>query len=264
MARPSLSSAHCAIPSCARSWRAAAEWGRLRVKIARAATARRGEADGGMADLKSLRTIDAIREAARRRLPRGLFEFIDRGSEDERALARDPAAYDRILLRPRLLRGVAGRSAECAILGRAHGTPLAIAPTGTAGLVWRHSEIALARAAAKAAIPFTVATWAMSAIETVAAEIGARAEVFIGGGVRRGADVARALALGAKAVLVGRATLYGAAIGGEEGAARVIDILRGELLHARAMLGCATIDEIGACLVRGESLALSNAAGGER
>ena len=204
-----------------------------------------------MADLKSLRTIDAIREAARRRLPRGLFEFIDRGSEDDRALARDPAAYDRILPRPRLLRGVAGRSAECAILGRAQGAPLAIAPTGTAGLVWRHSEIALARAAAKAAIPFTVATWAMSAIETVAAEIGARAEVFIDGGVRRGADV-------------GRATLYGAAIGGEEGAARVIDILRGELLHARAMLGCATIDEIGACLVRGESRALSNVAGGER
>ena len=137
-----------------------------------------GEADGAMADLKSLRMIDAIREAARRRLPRGLFEFIDRGSKDYRALARDPAAYDRILPRPRLPRGVAGRSAECAIPGRA--------------------------------------------------------------------------------------TPCGAAIGGEEGAARVIDILRGELLHARAMLGCATIDEIGAYLVRGESRALSNVAGGER
>jgi len=71
-----------------------------------------------------------------------------------------------------------------------------------------------------------------------------RAEVFLDGGVRRGTDVVKALALGAKAVLVGRPYVYGLAVGGEEGVRRAIRILRDETENAMGLLGCRTVDEI--------------------
>jgi len=70
--------------------------------------------------------------------------------------------------------------------------------------------------------------------------VGERCEVLMDGGVRRGTDVAVALALGARAVLAGRAPLWGLAVGGEEGARRVLELLREEIVLALALLGCAT------------------------
>jgi isopentenyl diphosphate isomerase/L-lactate dehydrogenase-like FMN-dependent dehydrogenase len=67
-----------------------------------------------------------------------------------------------------------------------------------------------------------------------------RVEVLMDGGVRRGTDVAKALALGARAVLVGRAVLWGLAAGGEEGARRVLELLQAEIANALALLGCPT------------------------
>jgi isopentenyl diphosphate isomerase/L-lactate dehydrogenase-like FMN-dependent dehydrogenase len=67
-----------------------------------------------------------------------------------------------------------------------------------------------------------------------------RVEVLMDGGVRRGTDVAKALALGARAVLVGRAVLWGLAVGGEEGARRVLELLQAEIANALALLGCPT------------------------
>ena len=71
-----------------------------------------------------------------------------------------------------------------------------------------------------------------------------RAEVLFDGGIRRGADVVTALALGAKAVLVGRPVLWGLAVGGEEGVARVLDLLRAELALALTQLGCTSPVEV--------------------
>ena len=78
----------------------------------------------------------------------------------------------------------------------------------------------------------------------VAAAIDGRAEIFMDGGVRRGTDVIKALALGARAVLVGRPILWGLACGGEAGVARVFEILRGELDLAMALSGCATLADV--------------------
>ena len=118
--------------------------------------------------------IADLRELARRRLPKGIFEFIDRGTEDEVALCNNRAAFDRIKLKPRTLVDVSGRSQEITLFGKRQKMPIAIAPTGSAGLMWYQGEIGLARAAAAAGIPFTLATGSMTAMEDVATQAGWR------------------------------------------------------------------------------------------
>ena len=113
-----------------------------------------------------------LRELARRRLPRGVFEFFDRGNGDETALIENRAAFDRIKLEPHSLVDTSRRSQEITLFGRRQSLPIAIAPTGSAGLAWHEGEIALARAAAAAGIPFALATGSMTSLERVAAEAG--------------------------------------------------------------------------------------------
>ena len=125
-----------------------------------------------MRALAGCHNVEDLRRLARRRLPRGLFEFVDRGCEDETALAYNRAAFEKIRLQPRVLAGVAQRSLASTLFGQAVPLPLTVAPTGTAGLMWYRGEIALARAAARAGIPFTLATGSLTALETVAAEAG--------------------------------------------------------------------------------------------
>ena len=74
---------------------------------------------------------------------------------------------------------------------------------------------------------------------------GKRLTVMMDSGIRRGSDVVKALALGAEGVLVGRATLYGTAAGGEAGAARAITILREEIDRVMALLGVTSVAELG-------------------
>ena len=116
--------------------------------------------------------IADLRELARRRLPKGVFEFMDRGNGDEVALANNRAAFERFKLVPHALVDTSRRSQEITLFGNRHKMPIAIAPTGSAGLNWFHGEIALARAAAAAGIPFTLATGSMTAMETVAEQAG--------------------------------------------------------------------------------------------
>jgi 4-hydroxymandelate oxidase len=80
----------------------------------------------------------------------------------------------------------------------------------------------------------------LDALPEVVEAVGDRAEVLVDGGVRRGTDVVKALALGAKAVLVGRAALYGLAVDGAAGVERVLTLLREEVELALALCGCAS------------------------
>src|SRR5215203_1805939 len=82
------------------------------------------------------------------------------------------------------------------------------------------------------------------ALEEVVEAVAGRAPVLVDGGIRRGVDVAIALALGADAVLVGRPALWGLAVGGEEGARRVLEILRAELELTLLLCGCASPAEL--------------------
>ena len=373
-----------------------------------------------------LLNIADLRARARRRLPKGFFEFIERGAEDDRAVENNRTAFDSFMLRPKVLRNVSKRSLACDVLGRPSTMPLVMAPTGAAGLMWHNGEIALAKAAAAAGIPFTLSTASLTSIERIAAEapgrlwfqlymwpdrsmshdlvkraqaagfealmvtldtavapnrecnvrngfilpfrvnrrnfldiamhapwvysvilryllttgmprfenypevlqrsltdapkgrsalpkndaltwedlrtlrqlwkgplivkgilhpddahaavecgvdavvvsnhggrnldssipplfalpdiverVGHRTVVFMDGGVMRGSDVIKALALGAKAVLVGRAPLWGVAVAGQAGATRALEILAEESLRVLGQLGCARVDELG-------------------
>jgi isopentenyl diphosphate isomerase/L-lactate dehydrogenase-like FMN-dependent dehydrogenase len=116
--------------------------------------------------------IADLREMARRRLPKGIFEFMDRGNGDEVAVANNRAAFERYKLSPRMLVDTSRRTQEITLFGRRQAMPIAIAPTGSAGLTWYQGEIALARAAREAGIPFALATGSMTALEKVAEEAG--------------------------------------------------------------------------------------------
>ena len=116
--------------------------------------------------------IADLREAARRRLPKGVFEFFDRGNGDEVALANNRAAFERIKLNPHMLVDTSQRTQAITLFGKPQPMPMVIGPTGSAGLAWHEGEVALARAAKNAGIPYTLATGSMTALERVAAEAG--------------------------------------------------------------------------------------------
>ncbi len=85
---------------------------------------------------------------------------------------------------------------------------------------------------------------ALEVLPEIAAAVGARATLIVDGGFRRGTDIVKALALGADAVMLGRATLYGLAAGGEAGANRALDILVSELYRVLGELGCNSVAEL--------------------
>lgn len=85
----------------------------------------------------------------------------------------------------------------------------------------------------------------LDALRLIAPLVRGRLALLLEGGVRRGADIIKALALGADAVLLGRATLYGVAVAGEAGAGRALDLLHEELCRTLNLMGCADIGSLG-------------------
>lgn len=116
--------------------------------------------------------IADLREAAKRRLPRGLFEYVDRGTENEVSIRGNRQSFDSVQFVPRPLIDVAGRSMKTTLFGKEYSLPIVIAPTGLAGMLWHEGEIAAARAAAQADIPFTLSTASITSLEDVAAKAG--------------------------------------------------------------------------------------------
>jgi L-lactate dehydrogenase (cytochrome)/(S)-mandelate dehydrogenase len=382
--------------------------------------------------LKPAYNIWDLREQARRRLPKAIFEFIERGSEDDVLIQHNVDALRRIKFTPRTLRDVSARDTSIELFGKKRATPLIIGPTGTADLLCHRGESAIAGAAGEAGVPFTLATSSTTSMDVIrevataglwmqmylwerrdlsfqvverAAALGAEALVLtvdtpmwpnrefnkrngmanpirpnvrlarsflsrpgwmlrvlgrymlagglpkfanypaeIGGkvsgpvnrvtnsasvcwddvaelrrrwpnrlllkgilnredaikaadhgvdgiivsnhggrtfdaspasievlggiveavgsrltvifdsGVRRGSDVLKALAIGADAVMIGRATLYGAAAGGREGAARALTILRDEISTAMAMVGVTALDQLDRSYLKADTL----------
>jgi L-lactate dehydrogenase (cytochrome) len=116
-------------------------------------------------------TIMDLRELARRRVPRAFFEYADRGSYDEVTLRDNQKAFEEIRLRQRVMIDVDQRSLGTTLLGRMVSLPLAIAPTGLAGLQCGSGEILGARAAAATGIPFCLSTMSICSIEQVHAAV---------------------------------------------------------------------------------------------
>lgn len=371
--------------------------------------------------------IDDLRHIARRRLPHFSFEYVEGGAEDETALRRNRDVLGRITWLPRTLAGVGVPDLSVEIFGRRCNMPIAIAPTGFNGLLWPQGDLALARAATTAGVPFTLSTvsnfdvarltrevsgqvwfqlypvkdpkvvdrliarareagcetmmvttdvpvfgarewdqrnyrapmklttrnvldvlahpgwlrrvmlkgapkfenlleflpagrqsamvgaryigsqinmdlswediarmraqWpgklvlkgvlsmedARRAVDTgvdgvvlsnhggrqldscvsgvemlpaLVGELGDRLAILVDGGFQRGSDVLKALALGARGVLIGRAALYGLAAGGEAGAAHALNLLRSEMERTMTLLGCRSVSDLGRHLIR--------------
>jgi (S)-mandelate dehydrogenase len=114
--------------------------------------------------------IEDLRAIARRRLPRFVFDYVDGGAEDERTLTDNRAAFARLRFRPRMLVDVSRRDVSAPLLGQPASMPAVVGPTGLNGLCWRDGDLALARAAAAAGLPFAMSTVSMSFVEDVARE----------------------------------------------------------------------------------------------
>jgi L-lactate dehydrogenase (cytochrome) len=381
-----------------------------------------------MTSVARAHTVEDLRRLARRRLPRAIFDFVEGGAGHEGTVARNRAAFERLLFEPRVLVDVSKREQATVVLGERVATPVLVSPTGMAGLCWPKGEVAAARGAHEAGTIYTLSTHSSCTIEEVAAgapgplwfqlyvwqnrdltrsfvdraraagyralvltvdvpvisrrerdlrngftvppritvgnaldtlrrvgwmrrvllgpkltlanlvgmpgaprtdvvtmagvanrqvdpsltwadlawfrslwsgplllkgvltvadakkaveygvdglvvsnhggrqldgtrasvealpdivdAVGSRVEVLLDGGVRRGADVVRALALGARAVMVGRPYLYGLASGGTAGVRRVLEILHGEVDHALALTGVPRVGDLDRTVVR--------------
>lgn len=114
-------------------------------------------------------SVADLRRIAKRRLPGGVFDYIDGAAEDERTLAANEAAYATVTYRPRVLRGIAEVDVAASILGKPLAYPLVLAPTGFTRIADPAGELAVARSAERAGLPYTLSTLSTRSIEEVRA-----------------------------------------------------------------------------------------------
>ena len=129
---------------------------------------RRVEIDPVARRLSRVASVEDLRRIARRRLPGGVFDYIDGGAEDEWSLERNTSAFRELEFRPRVLRGVGEVHTETRVLGAPVPFPLVLAPTGFGRMADPQGELSVARAAARAGLPYTLSTLSTRSIEEVA------------------------------------------------------------------------------------------------
>jgi (S)-mandelate dehydrogenase len=116
--------------------------------------------------------IEDLRLMARARLPKGVFDYMDLGTEDLIALRNNRRRLDEIKLLNKVLVDVSAIETSRTLFHHKMALPLAIAPTGIAGVAWYEGELELAKAAAHAGVPFTLATGSNTPMEKIAQEAG--------------------------------------------------------------------------------------------
>ncbi len=120
----------------------------------------------GIADLK---------RRAKRRIPHFVWEYLDSGTGAEATLQRNRVSLDRVGFLPSILHGSIDCDTQCQFLGQTYRLPFGVAPIGMAGLIWPDAEGLLARASAKAGLPFTLSNVATQSPEDVAPHLGQNA-----------------------------------------------------------------------------------------
>ena len=113
--------------------------------------------------------IEDLRRAAKRRLPRVVFDYIDGGAEDEWTLRENSLAFEAVTFRPRCAVAVPSCDLRTVVLGRSLPMPLILAPVGSSRLIHPRGEEAAARAASAAGIPYALSTFSGCRLEDVAA-----------------------------------------------------------------------------------------------
>jgi L-lactate dehydrogenase (cytochrome) len=129
---------------------------------------RKFESDPVVRRLARSGDIEDLRKIAKRRLPGGVFDYIDGGAEGELTLARNSDAFADLTFRPRVLRNVADVDLSTTLLGRQRTSPLVLAPTGFTRIAHPDGELAVARAAGRHGIPYALSTMGTRSIEELA------------------------------------------------------------------------------------------------
>lgn len=127
------------------------------------------ELDATRRRLKRVANVDDLRRLAKRNLPAGVFDYIDGGAEDERALHSNEADFARLEFRPNVLRDVSRLDTSTTILGRPASMPVILSPTGFTRIAHSQGELAVTRAAGRAGIPWSLSTMGTRSIEECAA-----------------------------------------------------------------------------------------------
>ena len=154
---------------------------------------RRPERSRSVRRLRSAANVDDLRRMARRRLPAGVFDYIDGGAEDESALERNTGSFAAVGFRPRVLRGLGDLDTSTTLLGRPLAFPLVLAPTGFTRIADPAGELAVVRAAGRAGIPFTLSTMGTRSIEECASVAPAGARLWFQVYAWRDRDLIRAM-----------------------------------------------------------------------
>ena len=115
--------------------------------------------------------VEDLREMARRRVAKAVFDYVDRGSYDEQTMRANRADLDALHFRQRVGINVDNRTTRSTMVGEDVAMPVAIAPVGLTGLNWADGEILGARAAERFGVPFTLSTMSICSIEDVAGEV---------------------------------------------------------------------------------------------
>jgi isopentenyl diphosphate isomerase/L-lactate dehydrogenase-like FMN-dependent dehydrogenase len=116
--------------------------------------------------------IEDLRRLAKKRLPRGIFEYIDGAAEDGIAKQHNREVYQSLKIKNRVLKDVSKRSTAIEIFGKRLAMPYGISPTASAGLMSEGGEVGLAKAAARMGVPCTVATNSLTPMEEIYAQAG--------------------------------------------------------------------------------------------
>jgi len=125
-------------------------------------------------------SIEDLRHAARRRLPRIIYDYIEGGAEDENAIERNPRRFRELLLTPRYLRDVSAPDASSELLGQRFLLPVGVAPTGMSDITRRGADLDLARAAYATGAPYILSGASNASIEAVAgAHPGAWYQIYL-------------------------------------------------------------------------------------
>jgi len=127
------------------------------------------ELDGTARRLGRAANVDDLRRLAERRLPAGVFDYIDGAAEDERSLADNCDGFARLGFAPRVLRDVSAVDTTTSLLGRTLPLPLVLSPTGFSRIADPQGELAVARAARRAGLPYTLSTMGTRSIEDIRA-----------------------------------------------------------------------------------------------
>src|SRR3981081_4013832 len=115
--------------------------------------------------------VEDLRQLAKKRVAKAIFDYVDRGSYDEATLRATPAALELLTLRQRVAIDVDRRSLRTTLVGQDVTMPVALAPTGLTGLNWADGEMLAARAAERFGVPFCLSTMSICSIEDVAAAV---------------------------------------------------------------------------------------------